>query len=138
MQAKLDTNAASADVRNKALHPLQELKTRIASQTSIAQIFYLQDGRGSLMDDAIALTEAAAGKTLAPPHVATPGDASKPMQTGHSSVSASVVKTTCIIRAADLSTKTYLETEAEVEAYVSKLRSELLAAVHAGKMARVQ
>jgi hypothetical protein len=49
-----------------------------------------------------------------------------------------VVKTTRVIRSADLSSKTYLETEAEVDAFVSKLRTELLAAIHARQMARVQ
>lgn len=43
-----------------------------------------------------------------------------------------------MIRAAELSSKTYLETEAEVDAFVGKLRAEPLAAMHSGQMARVQ
>lgn len=47
-------------------------------------------------------------------------------------------KTTKVIRAAELSSKTYLETEADVDAYVAKLKTALLAAVHAGQIARIQ
>jgi len=49
-----------------------------------------------------------------------------------------VAKITKVIRAADLYSKTYLETEADVDAYVAKLRTELLAAIRAGHIARIQ
>ena len=42
------------------------------------------------------------------------------------------------IRAADYSSKIYLETEAEVEEYITKLRAELMAAIKAGQRARIQ
>jgi hypothetical protein len=44
----------------------------------------------------------------------------------------------CLLRAADLSSKSYLETEAEVDEYLAKLKAELLAAIHAGQRARIQ
>jgi hypothetical protein len=47
-------------------------------------------------------------------------------------------KPTKVICAADYSAKSYLETEADVEAFVTKLRSELLTAVRAGQKARLQ
>ena len=43
-----------------------------------------------------------------------------------------------VIRAADFSSKSYLETEAEVDDYLSKLKAELLAAIRAGQRARIQ
>jgi hypothetical protein len=43
-----------------------------------------------------------------------------------------------VIRAADLSPSIYLETEAEVEAYVAKLKAELLDTIQSGKRARIQ
>ena len=136
VQTKLNAAGATPDQCNKALNPLQDLKTRIASQTSIAQILYLQGQGGDAMDDAITLIEAAAAK---PVHqVATPGDTVKPVQLGQPNVPVSVAKTTRVIRVSELSSKSYLETEAEVEAYVSKLREELLAAIRAGQLARVQ
>ena len=42
-----------------------------------------------------------------------------------------------VIRAADLSPSIYLETEAEVEAYVAKLKAELLDVIQSGKRARI-
>ena len=139
VQAKLATAGATADLSNKALRPLQDLKTRIASQTSIAQILQLQEAGGDAMDDAINLinrTEAAAAKPIH--QAASPGDAAKPVQTGAPNVPPPVAKTTRVIRAAELSSKTYLETEADVDTFVTKLKAELMAAVRAGQIARVQ
>lgn len=136
VQAKLGTAAATPDLSNKALRPLQDLKTRIASQTSIAQIMLLQGAGGDAMDDAINIIEAAVTKV--PDHVAMPGNTAKPLQTGQPNVPAPVAKTTRVIRAAELSSKTYLETEADVDAYVSKLKDALLTTVRAGQIARIQ
>jgi hypothetical protein len=47
-------------------------------------------------------------------------------------------KTTKVVKASEFSTKTYLETEADVDAYISKLKEELLAAVRSGQIARIQ
>lgn len=136
VQAKLNAASATPDLSNKALHPLQDLKARIAGQTSIAQILLLQGQGGDAMDDAINLIEAAAAK---PVHqVATPGDNAKPVQTGQSNVAAPVAKTTRVIRASEHSSKTYLETEADVDAFITKLKAELMAAVKAGQIARIQ
>ncbi|ABE46896.1 BREX system P-loop protein BrxC [Polaromonas sp. JS666] len=133
VQAKLDAVGATPELSNKALRPLQDLKTRIASQTSIAQILYLQGQGGDAMDDAIALIEEAMAKLSA----ATGGTA-KPVQAVQPNVAPPVAKPTRVVRAAELSSKTYLETEADVDAFVVKLRAELLAAIHSGQMARVQ
>lgn len=136
VQTKLTAVAATPDVCNKALHVLQALKTRIASQTSIAQILYLQGQGGDAMDEAITLIEAAAAK---PVHqVAAPGNTAQPVHTGQPNVSPPTTKPTKVIRAADFSAKSYLETEADVEAFVSKLRAELLTTVRAGQKARLQ
>ena len=136
VQAKLDATGAAPDLSNKALRPLQDLKARIASQTSIAQILLLQGQGGDDMDDAINLIEAAGTKPAL--QAAAPGDATKPLQTGVANVPPPVVKTTRVIRAADFSNKAYLETEADVDAFVSHLKAELLVAIRAGLLARVQ
>ena len=138
VQAKLTALAATPDTSNKALRLLQDLKMRLASQTSIAQILYLQGQGGDAMDEAITLIEAAATAAAKPAQVAEPGNTIKPLQTGTASVPQPPAKTTKVIRAAELSNKTYLETEADVEAYLSKLQAELLAAVRAGHIARIQ
>jgi hypothetical protein len=136
VQTKLSAVSATPDLSNKALRALQELKTRIASQTSIAQILYLQGQGGDAMDEAITLIEAAAAKSVH--HVAAPGNVAQPVHTGQLNVLPPAAKTTKVIRASELSSKTYLETEADVDAYVNKLKTALLAAVHAGLIARIQ
>ena len=139
VQAKLNAVVATPDTSNQALHLLQELKTRLASQSSIAQILYLQGQGGDAMDEAITLIEAAAA--VKPAHVAEPGHTVKPLHTGTpqaAPVPQAPAKTTEVIRAAELSSKTYLETEADVDAYVAKLKTALMAAVRAGQIARIQ
>ena len=142
VQARLDVTSASPTLSNKALKPLQDLKTRVASQTSIAQILYLQGQGGDAMDEAITLVEtAAAAAAAAPPpahQLAEPGHTQQPPHTGPAHGPAPAVKATRVIRVADLSSKTYLETEAEVDAYVSALKAKLLAVIQAGEKARVQ
>jgi len=136
VEAKLGAVNANPDLRNRALRALQNLKARIASQTSIAQIMLLQGAGGDEMDDAINLIEAVAIKP--PEHVAMPCDATTPIRTGEPNVAPPVAKTTRAIKASELSCKTYLETEADVDIYISKLKDALLAAVRAGQMARIQ
>ena len=127
---------ATPELSNKALKPLQDLKNRIASQTSIAQILYLQGQGGDAMDDAITLIEAAAVKQ--PAHVASPGNTSMPVLTGQPNVPAPAAKTTRVVRAAELAAKTYLENEADVDVYLAKLKAELMSVIHSGQKARVQ
>jgi len=136
VQTKLTAVAATPDVCNKALHVLQALKTRIASQASIAQILYLQGQGGDAMDEAITLIETTTAK--AAHQVADKGDHAKSLQTGPATVLAPATKPTKVIRAADYSAKNYLETEGDVEAFVTKLRAELLTTVRAGQKARLQ
>lgn len=136
VQAKLSAVSANPDVSNKALRLLQDLKARIAIQTSIAQILYLQGQGGDAMDEAITLIEAAVA--VKPPHVAEPGSTTKPTQTGTANVPQAPAKTTKVVKASEFSTKTYLETEADVDVYIRKLKEELLAAVRSGQIARIQ
>uniref|UniRef100_UPI004047A6D3 BREX system P-loop protein BrxC n=1 Tax=Mariniflexile sp. TaxID=1979402 RepID=UPI004047A6D3 len=136
VQAKLLAVAANPDISNQALRLLQELKARIAIQTSIAQIFYLQDQGGAAMDEAFTLI--AASVTVKPKVVTAPSATTKPPQPGTTSAPPAPAKTTKVVKASELSTKTYLETEADVDAYISKLKEELLAAVRAGQITRIQ
>ena len=136
VQAKLNSVGATPELSNQALQPLQSLKTRIASLSGIAQILYLQGQGGDAMDEAMTLIEAAVAK---PVHkVATPGDTAQPVQTGQPNVPTPPAKATKVVRAAELSTQTYLETEADVDAYVAKLKGQLLAVVRAGQKARIE
>jgi hypothetical protein len=136
VQAKLEKTNAEPDLCNKALRALQDVKTRVAGLTGIAQIMLLQGQAGEAMDDAVNLIETTFAKSAH--QAAMPGTTSNAAQTGQPSVPPPAVKTTRVIRAADFSSKTYLETEADVDAYVRKLEAELRAAIRAGQMARIQ
>lgn len=130
----LDQAQADPSLRNAVLQPLQSLKTQLAGLVSIPRILFLQGRAGELLDEvmdkiAAAQTKAstkpapspAPGGTPTPPPPAPP--APKPIR---------------VVRVADLGAKTYLETEQDVEAYVAKLRAELMAAIAAGHRTRVQ
>ena len=135
VQTQIDATCAAPEISNKALKPLQDLKTRIASQVSIAQILYLQGQGGELMDEAIALVEAAAKPAVV---VKSPSSTTQPLTTGSPNVANVLAKPTRVVRAADLAVKSYLETEADVDVYLAKLKTELLAVIRAGQKARVQ
>ena len=131
----LDQVQASPDLRNKALLSLQELKVKVAGLSSIPKILYQQEQAGTLLDDAMDVIEKASQK---PASVAKdPGAAMSPtvLTTG---AKTTPPKPSRVIRAAELSPSIYLETEAEVEAYVAKLKAELLDTIHSGKRARIQ
>lgn len=130
VQKSLDQIQAGADLRNKALHPLQELKTKVSGLSSIPKILYHQDQGGNLLDDAMMAIQAAMAKPVIPLEPGKPAGTSTP--------AAPQPKPSKVIRAAELSPSIYLETEAEVEAYVAKLKAELLDAIQSGKRARIQ
>ena len=131
VQSKLAAVSASPDLSNKALLNLQDLKKQISNQVSIAQILYLQTQAGEAMDEAFTLIEVS--QVIPIP----PGGGSNPQGPGQTSVPPPV-KTTHVIRAAELSSKTYLETEADVDTYIEKLKAALLEAVRSGQIARIQ
>jgi hypothetical protein len=132
VQKSLDQIQAGADLRNEALHPLQDLKTKVAGLSSIPKILYHQDQGGILLDDAMMAIQAALPKPTPP---VTPPEPGKPVPPP---VSVPQPKPSKVIRAADFSPSIYLETEADVEAYVAKLKAELLDTIQSGKRARIQ
>ena len=137
----LDQAHAQPELRNCALSSLQKIKLDIAAQSSIPQIHYLQDQSGSALDGAmdmiaVAMRAAAISQPLA---VKSPGDHATVINVGSAQITQTVTpKPARVIRAADFSSKSYLETEAEVEDYLGKLKAELLAAIRAGQRARIQ
>ena len=130
---------AAPELSNKVLLPLQQLKVQIAGQSSIPQILYLQGQAGDRLDEAM---DAIAAATPKPAPIAgqpaVPGGPpmSLPLNTGPTIGTAP--KPSQVVRAADLSPKTYLETEAEVEAYISTLKTRLLAVLQTGQRIRIQ
>lgn len=132
---KLHDVQAEAGLRNQALVGLQDLKNKVATLVSIPEIEFKRTQAGDLMDTAMALIEAAQHKT--PLGAAQPGQQGGGVGTG-SHGGAQTPKPTAVIRAAELSAKSYLETEAEVDTYLARLKTELLEVIQAGGRARIQ
>ena len=137
----LDQAHAQPELRNRALSSLQKIKLDIAVQSSIPQIHYLQDQSGSALDGAMDMIAAAlsAVPKAQPLAVKSPGDNATVINVGSAPITQTVTpKPARVIRAADYSSKSYLETEDEVDDYLGKLKAELLAAIRAGQRARIQ
>jgi len=127
IETALDHVQANADLRNKALHPMQQLKISIAGLNSIPQIRYLAERAGTHLDTA--MDSIAAVQKQPTPGIKESGDGNK------GTMPQKPVK---VIRAQELSNKTYLETEDEVDAYLTQLRKALVAVLQEGKKARIQ
>ena len=147
----LDAAHADADLRNRVLKPLQDLKAQLAGLVSVPRILFLQGRGGELLDEAMdkiahaTKPAATAAPATAPLSVSAGGSAhSHGVQAATASTNAATAtpvqpsRPIKVIRIADLGAKTYLETEAEVQAFITGLRDELLAAVRAGHKVRVQ
>lgn len=139
----LDAAQAEAALRNTVLKPLQDLKLQLAGLSSIPRILFLQNRAGDLLDevmDKLAQAEKAKSPSPTPPS----GDNGKPNQTGEKTHLAPPAppapksRPIKVIRVADLGGKTYLESEAEVDDYLQKLRLALLAVIESGQKARLQ
>lgn len=131
--------AAPADMSNAALHPLQQLKVKIAAAASIPEIQYLGNTAGDRLEDAMDLIR----ETLAKAHAAAQqakgsagGSSSTPAKPA--AAASAAPKAAQTIRPADLATRPYLETDAEVDAYLTELKTQCTAVLKAGKRIRIQ
>lgn len=157
----LEQAHAGAELRNRALQRLQALKTGVAGLSNIPRILYLQEEALEAMDAAMGIIrEAVAAQAsavlareqaeareaaMAPKpgqHVASPGDQSQALKTQDAPARTvpqpAGPRPSQTVHAAHLSPKSYLETEAEVEAYLDSLRRKLLGIVRAGQRVRIQ
>jgi hypothetical protein len=128
----LDEAQADADLRNKALLPLQQLKLKIAEQGSIPQIEYLQNRGSALVDEAMAVIADGCKPPVTKPKTGTEGGSIAPPPPPPP-----VIKPTKTIRAAEFA-QGYLETEFDIDDYLLKLRAALISAVQSGNKARIQ
>ncbi len=156
----LQEAGASSELQNQALRPLQQCKQRIETTDSIAQISSEQTEAEHYEDDAFELLnqfiEEARKKAEAEKHrkenEATTS-ATKTNEQGKDGVTvqpgrnqpASVVpeaKRTVTINPAEAMRRTiqsgFIETEAQIDQYLSSLRDQLLSAVSAGDRVRIK
>jgi len=135
VMAALAAAKAEDSLRNAVLLPLQKLKQAIQTLISLPQIEYDLKGADDLVESALERID----KEARPSATASGGtevDTATPgvKYPGRTYVS----KPTKLIKAADLSEKTFLESEGDVEDYLDRLRQALLSAVRAGHKARIQ
>jgi hypothetical protein len=130
----LDAASAGADLRNRVLKPLQDLKAQLGGLLSLSRIFFLQQRGGELLDEA--MDKVAEARTPPKPAPAPYGGGTDtPPPAGPTPAAAKPIK---VVRLSDLGHKTYLESVVDVDDFVTKLKAELMVAVESGKRARVQ
>ncbi|MCD6388911.1 MAG: BREX system P-loop protein BrxC, partial [Desulfobulbaceae bacterium] len=111
----LDAASASADLRNKVLSGLQNPKKRLQNDVSIPNIAYTTGEVEEIYETAVDLIEDETGG-------ATEETPKK------------IVKT---IRPANLTAKTYLETEEDADEFVKAMKEEIIKAVRDNKRIRI-
>ncbi len=135
LQGEIDKSGIrSADLSNKLLRPLQLVKQRLETETSISNIYVLQteDAEDALITGLnelhTAMKQAAdeQGKQGAKPHSASS------VVTPKEAVNVSVAD---VLSKSDITV--YIESEEEVERFLSTLKAELMAAIQANKKVRV-
>lgn len=143
VQHELDVAHAEADLRNRALRPLQALKQAIEQQTSLAHLYQHQQEAEDQADAAIEAVHAwLAAKQSAKPAAAGPakavttGDAT-PLEVHDAPVSVQPKKP-CILRPAALVDQTYLETAVDAAAFIGKLQAEITAALARGERVEIR
>lgn len=132
-QQALDEAQAGADLRNRALLPLQTLKTQLAALRSIPRILFLQQRAGELLDEAMDQIAAADARGQPAPAPAPASGTAPPARRP-----ASTARPVRVVRTAELASRTYLESAKDVDDYLAKLRTALLAAIADGHRARLQ
>ncbi len=118
----LETYKATADVRNHALKPLQDIKKQVMDEQSIPNMHYQLNKADDAVDEAIETIE----KEVEPPESGGTGTIPPP------------AKPVKYITAASCSPKTFLESEQDIYEYLEALKKELLAAVQSSMRVRIK
>ncbi len=106
LKEQLDSHKAGADFKNEILYPIQQIKKEIQDQYSIPEIRYNVAESQALFEEAVGTIE---DKFLPPVK-----DKAKQIKS---------------IKAASVGQKVYLESEADADEYVDKLRTQLVEAI---------
>ena len=106
-------------IHNQCLHPLQQLRLAVATESSIAHIFQYQEDALDAFDEAIKTLEEASGKRPPEPDGLVVGG----------KVGKQAVRTWRVIRPKDLTKQTSLESQDDVDAFLTALREKLEAAI---------
>lgn len=141
LQNTLDDVKADSHLSNRALLPLQQLKISLGSLSSVPKIQYLERQIAVLQDDAMDLIAKESSPALqvvcAPASPAyTSNVLNNTVPTPQPQVAA--IKPIKIVLASAVVEQSYLETEAEVDGYLDRLKQKILIEIRAGGRVRVQ
>ena len=149
MQSALTGAGAPSELQNKALHPLQLCKKRIDNTDSIPQIISEQTEAETHEDDAYEQInrhiefqrKKEPEKPIDKPVTNSGQDKDTSGKIAEPIVVVPTPKRTVTISPADIASQvdsTFIETEAQVEQYLNRIRIELLKAVKAGDRVRIK
>ncbi len=124
IESELDAAEASPDLRNQCLYPLQALKRHVEAQTSIAHINQAQQSAVEAADDAFDRIEAASKQK----QEQSAGEPEPPVY----------VKKRRVVQAARFAPTGFLETQSDVDDYLSKLRQELESAINSNERVEIR
>ncbi len=113
---RLDECKAPDDLRNQSLKPLQDIKKQIEQGKNIPGVFYCEAQAREQFENSLSGIEEEEVRK---------GDGKEP------------TKPVTLVSPSSLVTKSYLETEADVDAYLNVLRDNLISAVKKGRV-RIQ
>ena len=122
VQVERDAAQADHDLRNQCLYSLQQLKKQVESLTSLAHIDHAAGRAVDLADQAFAKLEEAIKPTAKKPGGRV-NDATPPKP---------CVKPRRMIKPSALAPEGYLETQAEIDAYLDKLGGAMEKVIAAG------
>jgi hypothetical protein len=119
----LESYKATPDIRNQALKPLQDIKKQVQDELSIPNMHYQLNQADDAVDTSVEIIE----KAAEPPKPVGSGVAPPPP-----------VKPVKFVTAAACGSKSYLETEQDVDNYLGALKKELMAAVQKSMRVRIK
>jgi hypothetical protein len=130
VQAELAGAQADYDLRNQCLHPLQALKRQVEASESIAYLSHAERMAMDRADEAFERIEQAAAKPSVTPPDKEGKVADKPVTVP--------IKKRRVVKARDLAIKELLESQADVEDYLGRLRQALEAGIRAGERIEIR
>ena len=126
VKADLDAISASPELRNACLHPLQQIRQQVEQETSIGNIHQAQSRARDAADEAFDRIEAEQRRRASQPKSQPGAGGATPAATGSSPAP---IKKRKVVSPSAFSSKPFLETEADVDEFLDKLRQELEAGI---------
>lgn len=127
IETELTNVSADESLKSTCLKPLNDLQQQVNQQTSVAHITQAQQQAVVLFDAAFEAIQQWLAKKVEEKKPESGGDPPKPAP-----------KPLAVIKPADLATQTYIETEADIDAYLDALRKALKAAVSENKRIQIR